>query len=157
MDPKAKMEAVSTFTATYIPPKSPGVRLRGERLCFSPHSPAQTQEPVFFFLWLIKSFSWPCWNFCPTGLTWLCSHGAGIRSECLEKHVTELIRYVHQEMIAGCGWWMEKQRAVWDNVSARGKPRPREKEQQEGSMAQDSDVIFVPPGRLYLQMRLSCP
>ncbi|XP_075885463.1 sperm-associated antigen 8 [Nelusetta ayraudi] len=31
MDPKAKMEAVSTFTATYIPPKSPGVRLRGIR------------------------------------------------------------------------------------------------------------------------------
>lgn len=40
----------------------------------------------------------------------------------------------------------KKQRAVWDNVSARGKPRRREKEQQEGSTAQDSDVIFVPPG-----------
>lgn len=47
MDPKAKMEAVTTFTATYIPPKSPGVRLRGSRLGFSGRSPAQTEDCCF--------------------------------------------------------------------------------------------------------------
>lgn len=37
MNLDAKMDAVTTFKATYIPPKSPGVRLRGKFSVFLPH------------------------------------------------------------------------------------------------------------------------
>lgn len=34
MDPESKMETITTVRAAYVPPKGPGVRLRGMCLCF---------------------------------------------------------------------------------------------------------------------------
>lgn len=50
MNLDAKMETVTTFKATFIPPKSPGVRLRGKFSVFSPQSTVKTSLYLIYTL-----------------------------------------------------------------------------------------------------------
>ncbi|XP_071323122.1 sperm-associated antigen 8 isoform X1 [Trachinotus anak] len=69
MDQESKMETVTTLKAAYVPPKSPGVRLKDDLLCMLRSS-------------LLLYF-----------------HGSGIRGEFLEKHIAQMISdKIHAEL-----------------------------------------------------------